>query len=111
MVALANYYAQRGTIDQYDWYLRRLPDVTDADLYTYLPAFGAFMIQMPVIERERGLKTLEGLARTHPQYIVRLGAYRGLLALAPSQPDLKNTLLDIKAKETDERLKAFYNLM
>ncbi|RZJ62195.1 MAG: M1 family peptidase, partial [Hymenobacter sp.] len=111
LVALANYYAQRGTIDQYDWYLRRLPDVTDADLYAYLPAFATFMVQMPVIERERGLKTLEDLARSHPQYIVRLGAYRGLIALAPSQPELKATLLDIKAKETDERLKAFYNLM
>ena len=111
LVALASYYAVRGTIDQYDWYLRRLPDVADNDLYTYLPAFGTFMTQMPVIERERGLKTLEDLARSHPQYVVRLGAYRGLLALAPSQPELRTTLLDIKTKETDERLKAFYNLM
>jgi len=48
---------------------------------------------------------------THPQYVVRLGAYRGLMALTASQPDLKATLLDIKSKETDERLKAYYNLM
>ncbi|WP_317172701.1 M1 family metallopeptidase [Hymenobacter polaris] len=111
VVALASYYAQRGTIDQYTWYLRRLPDLTDNDLYAYLPAFGTFMVQMPVIERERGLQILEDMARRHPQYIVRLGAYRGLLNLMPSQPDLKSKLLDIKTKETDERLKAFYNLM
>ena len=111
LVALANYYAQRGTIDQYGWYLRRLPDLTDADLYQYLQTFGAFMVQMPVAEREKGVRTLEGLARTHAQYFVRLGAYRGLLNLAPSQPNLKPLLADIKAKETDERLKAFYNLM
>jgi len=111
LVALGNYYAQRGSIDQYAWFMRRLPDLTDADLYTYLQSFGAFMVQMPVIEREKGVQTLETLARSHPQYVVRLGAYRGLMALAPSQPDLKSVLLDIKTKETDERLKAYYNLM
>jgi aminopeptidase N len=111
VVAIANYYAQRGGMEQYGWFLRRLPDLTDIDLYTYLQAFGAFMVQMPVIERDKGVHTLEALARNHAQYVVRLGAYRGLLALVPSQPDLKSVLLDIKAKETDERLKAYYNLM
>lgn len=111
VVAIANYYAQRGSMEQYGWFLRRLPDLTDADLYTYLQAFGTFMVQMPVIERDKGVKALETIARTHTQYVVRLGAYRGLLSLVPSQPALKTTLLDIKSKETDERLKAFYNLM
>jgi aminopeptidase N len=69
------------------------------------------MTQMPVVERDKGVQTLEALARSHPQYVVRLGAYRGLMALVPSQPDLKNVLFDIKSKETDERLKNYYNLM
>jgi aminopeptidase N len=111
LVAIAKYYAQRGGMEQYAWFMRRLPDLTDSDLYAYLPAFGTFMTQMPVVERDKGVQTLEKLARTHPQYIVRLGAYRGLMALTASQPDLKATLLDIKMKETDERLKAYYNLM
>ena len=111
VVSIANYYALRGGMEQYNWFLRRLPDLTDADLYTYLQAFGNFMVQMPTIEREKGIHTLEAMARTHPQYIVRLGAYRGLMALVPSQSDLKSVLLDIKTKETDERLKAYYNLM
>ncbi|MVN76665.1 M1 family peptidase [Hymenobacter sp. HMF4947] len=111
LVAIANYYSQRGSMEQYAWFLRRLPDLTEADLYTYLQAFGTFMVQMPVIERDKGVKALETIARTHTQYVVRLGAYRGLLALVPSQPELKTMLLDIKSKETDERLKAFYNLM
>ena len=77
VVAIANYYAQRGSIEQYPWFMRRLPDLTDADLYTYLQAFGAFMVQMPVIEREKGVQALETIARTHAQYFVRLGAYKG----------------------------------
>nr|GFC70845.1 hypothetical protein [Tanacetum cinerariifolium] len=100
-----------GTIEQYSWFLRRLPDVTDIDLYTYLQSFGSFMVRMPVIERERGVKALEALARTHPQYFVRLGAYRGLLTLVPSTPALKETLRDIREKEKDERLKTYYGLM
>ena len=52
IVAVANYYAQRGGIEQYGWFLRRLPDLTDIDLYTYLQAFGTFMVQMPTIERD-----------------------------------------------------------
>ena len=111
VVAIADYYAQRGGIDQYGWFLRRLPDLGDAELYQYLQAFGTFMTQMPVVERDKGVQTLEALARSHPQYVVRLGAYRGLMALVPSQPDLKNVLFDIKTKETDERLKNYYNLM
>jgi aminopeptidase N len=111
VVAIANYYAQRGSLDQYGWFLRRLPDLGDADLYQYLQSFGTFMTQMPVVERDKGVQTLEALARSHPQYVVRLGAYRGLMALVPSQPDLKNVLFDIKSKETDERLKNYYNLM
>jgi aminopeptidase N len=111
VVAIADYYAQRGGIDQYGWFLRRLPDLGDAELYQYLQSFGTFMTQMPVVERDKGVQTLESLARSHPQYVVRLGAYRGLMALVPSQPDLKNVLFDIKTKETDERLKNYYNLM
>jgi len=111
LTALAGYYAQRGGLDQYEWYLRRLPDVAEADLSDYLQAMGKFMTQLPVAERDKGIQTLTSLARTHAQYRVRLGAYHGLATLLPSQPGLKAVLADIKAKETDERLKAYYNLM
>ncbi len=111
LTALAGYYAQRSGLDQYDWFLRRLPDVADADLYTYLEALGRFMTQLPVVERDKGIQTLTRLARTHPQYYVRLGAYHSLATLLPSQPALKAVLADIKARETDERLKSYYNLM
>ena len=111
LVAIAECYAKAGTMEQYPWFLRRLPDVNDLDLYAYLQSFGAFMVQMPVIEREKGVKTLETLARTHPQYYVRLGAYKGLLTLVASTPALKETLRDIRDNEKDERLKAYYGMI
>ena len=111
ILAIADYYALNGALDQYPWFLRRLPDVADADLYGYFQAFGTLMTHIPLVERDKGLKILEEYARTAPRYEIRLGAYRGLALLVPSTPSLKATLQNIREKETDDRLKAFYNLM
>jgi aminopeptidase N len=111
ILALANYYAANGGLDQYGWFLRRLPDVAEADLYAFFQAFGTLMSHIPPVERDKGLKILEEYARTAPRFEVRLGAYRGLALLAPTTPTLKAVLQNIRDKETDDRLKAFYNLM
>lgn len=111
--ALSTYYSLNGnSIEQYQWFLRRLPDVSDADLYqSYLPNFATFMLRIPVVERDKGVQKLESLARTSPRNYVRLGAYRGLNILAPSMPTLKATMQDIRNKEKDEQVKAYYALM
>ena len=109
--AVANYYALNGGLDQYPWFLRHLPDVAEAGLYAYFQTFGTLMTRIPPVERDRGLKILEDYARNAPRYEVRLGAYRGLTLLISSMPNLKNLLQNIREKETDDRLKAFYNLM
>ena len=69
------------------------------------------MTHIPPVERDKGLKALEDYARTAPRYEVRLGAYRGLVLLLPTTPGLKAVLQNIREKETDDRLKAFYNMM
>jgi len=111
LMAVANYYSLNGNLDQYPWFLRRLSDVSEADLYAYFQAFGTLMTRIPPVERDKGLKVLEDYARNAPRYEVRLGAYRGLAMLLPTNPTLKAVLQNIRDKETDDRLKAFYNLM
>lgn len=111
LVTLADYYARNGALDQYAWFLRRLPDVPESDLYAYLQSLGTLMANIPPVERDRGRTLLEEYARHAPRYEVRLGAYKGLVQLLPSTPALKATLQNIREKETDDRLKAFYNLM
>ncbi|MFD1468087.1 M1 family metallopeptidase [Hymenobacter caeli] len=111
LLGLADYYARNGALEQYAWFLRRLPDVAESDLYSYLQSFGALMANIPPIECDKGRNILEDYARHAPRYDVRLGAYKGLVQLLPSMPALKATLQKIKAEETDDRLKAFYNLM
>jgi aminopeptidase N len=109
--ALGGYYVLNGKVDQYDWYLRYVETLGDTDLYTFLPNFGLFMQRMPPIEREKGLKKLEMLARNNPSSYVRLGAYKGLVAVSERSPELKSVLQDIRAKEKDEGLKGMYNLL
>ncbi|WP_210521233.1 M1 family metallopeptidase [Hymenobacter terricola] len=111
ILAVADFYALNGGLDQYPWFLRRLSDVADADLYAYFQSFGTLMTHIPPVERDKGLRVLEEYARNAPQYYVRLGAYRGLAMLMPTNPTLKAVLQNIREKETDDRLKAFYNLM
>ena len=111
ILAVANFYAINGGLDQYAWFLRRLPDVAEGELYAYFQAFGTLMTHIPPVERDKGLKVLEDHARNAPRYEVRLGAYRGLVLLLSTSPTLKAVLQNIREKETDDRLKAFYNLM
>jgi len=111
ILAVASYYARNGGLDQYPWFLRRLPDVAEADLYAYFQSFSTLMTHIPPVERDKGLKVLEEYARNAPRYEIRLGAYRGLAMLMPTNPALKAVLQNIRDKETDDRLKAFYNLM
>jgi aminopeptidase N len=111
ILAIASYYALNGSLDQYPWFLRRLSDVTEMDLYAYFQSFGTLMTHIPPVERDKGVKILEDYARNAPRYEIRLGAYKSLALLLPSMPNLKAVLQNIREKETDDRLKAFYNLM
>ncbi|MBF9141649.1 M1 family metallopeptidase [Hymenobacter properus] len=111
ILAIADYYALNGALDQYPWFLRRLPDVAEMDLYAYFQSFGTLMTHIPPVERDKGIRILEDYARNAPRYEIRLGAYKSLALLLPSMPSLKATLQNIREKETDDRLKAFYNLM
>ncbi|UOQ65685.1 M1 family metallopeptidase [Hymenobacter volaticus] len=111
--ALSAYYALNGSsIEQYQWFLRRMPDVSKIDLYqAYLPNFATFMLRIPPVERDKGIQRLESLARTDPNDYVRLGAYKGLSILSSNMPTLKATMQDIRNKEKDEQVKAYYALM
>ncbi|KAA9338686.1 M1 family metallopeptidase [Hymenobacter busanensis] len=111
VTALSGYYALNGNADQYQWYLHRLDDSNSAELYQVAQDFGTFMLRMPAVERDKGLRKLEVMARTHPEYYVRLGAYHGLRTLSENMPNLKGTLADIRGKEKDERLIGIYNLL
>ncbi|WP_139362163.1 M1 family metallopeptidase [Hymenobacter sp. CRA2] len=109
--ALSTYFTLNGNIDQYQWYLAQLDDADAATLYQLLQDFGTYMLRIPAVERDKALKKMEQMARTNPNYEVRLGAYHGLRTLSENMPTLKMTLADIRSKEKDERLIGIYNLL
>ncbi|RTQ53233.1 M1 family peptidase [Hymenobacter gummosus] len=109
--ALSTYFTLNGNIDQYQWYLAQLDDADVATLYQLLQDFGTYMLRIPAVERDKALKKMELMARTNPNYEVRLGAYKGLSTLSENMPALKTTLADIRSKEKDERLIGIYNLL
>lgn len=110
--ALSNYYALNGSLEQYQWYLTRMAEVSDEDLYeAYLQNFATFMLKMPPVERDKGIQRLESYARTHSRDFVRLGAYKALSTMVASMPTLKGTLQDIRTKEKDINLKTMYTLL
>ncbi|GAB2950291.1 M1 family metallopeptidase [Hymenobacter coalescens] len=109
--ALSTYFTLNGGLDHYQWYLAQLDDADAATLYQLLQDFGSYMLRIPAVERDKALKKMEQMARTNPNYEVRLGAYKGLSTLAENMPNLKTTLADIRSKEKDERLVGIYNLL
>jgi len=112
LTALANYYALNGNADQYQWFLRRMTDVSDEDLYqSYFENFATLMLRMPPVERDKGLQRLESYARTDSKFYVRLGAYKALGMLADTNPSLKNTMRDIRDKEKDQQVKGMFNML
>jgi aminopeptidase N len=111
VAALSTYFTLNGNLDQYQWYLSQLDDADVATLYQLLQDFGTYMLRIPAVERDKALKKMELMARTNPNYEVRLGAYKGLSTLATNMPTLKGTLADIRSKEKDERLIGIYNLL
>ena len=111
VAALSTYFTLNGNLDQYQWYLAQLDDADVATLYQLLQDFGTYMLRIPAVERDKALKKMEQMARTNPNYEVRLGAYKGLSTLTTNMPTLKATLADIRSKEKDERLIGIYNLL
>jgi len=110
--ALANYYALNGSADQYQWFLRRMADVSDEDLYqSYFEDFANLMLKMPPVERDKGLQRLESYARSGSKFYVRLGAYKALGMLAATNSNLKATLRDIREKEKDQQVKAMFTML
>ncbi|OUJ75176.1 M1 family aminopeptidase [Hymenobacter crusticola] len=110
--ALADYYALNGTVDQYQWFLRRMPDISDENLYqSYFEDFATLMLRMPPVERDKGLQRLEIYARTGSKFYVRLGAYKALSMMATTSPTLKATMRDIREKEKDQQVKAMFTML
>ncbi len=108
VMALADYFVSEGVADQYQWFEEKATKISDETLYYFLNYLAQYLVATnDEPSTQQGIQLLADQARNHPQYYIRLTAYRGLLFFS-EQPEVSLMLQSIRDNEKDERLKALY---
>ncbi len=108
VMALADYFVSEKVGGQYQWFEEKSSEVSDETLYYFLNYLAQYLTVTDEGESaQQGIQLLADQARNHPQYYIRLTAYRGLLFFS-DQPEVNSLLQSIQEGEQDERLKALY---
>ena len=72
--------------------------------------FGQYLLNQPEAQQVRGTEAIEKMARTASSEYVRFSAYQ-TLAMFKDLAGVKEKLGQIRAQETDPKLKELYQLM
>jgi len=108
LMALADYFVTDKVAGQYQWFEEKAAKIPDETLYYFLNYLAQYLAATDnEIATKQGIQLLAGYAQNHPQYYIRLTAYRGLLFFS-DQPEVNLLIQSIKEGEKDERLKALY---
>jgi aminopeptidase N len=107
VLPLADFYAQTGQYDKYEWFEGKLFEINGGNLWYLIQMFGEFLMDAPAYVQKRGAGLLESMARNNNQYYVRLAAYQalGLLEELDNMPAIRE---NIRNQEKDERLNQIY---
>ncbi|MFC6193804.1 M1 family aminopeptidase [Dyadobacter subterraneus] len=107
VASVGNYYAGLAEPDRYDWFLDKMKRMKPTEKYNFLQVFGKYLIKSKQDVQRKSIPVLEGMARNNPSYFVRFGAYQalGLLTDIQGVPAIRK---DIRAKETEPKLKEMY---
>lgn len=107
VTSVGNYYAGLAQPERYDWFLEKMKRMKASEKYNFLQVFGKYLIKSKQDVQRQSIPVLEGMARNSPSYFVRFGAYQalGLLTDIQGVPAIRK---DIRAKETEPKLKEMY---
>ncbi|SEI80957.1 aminopeptidase N [Dyadobacter koreensis] len=107
VASVGNYYAGLAQPERYDWFLEKMKRMKPSEKYNFLQVFGKYLIKSKQDVQRKSIPVLEGMARNSPSYFVRFGAYQalGLLTDIQGVPAIRK---DIRAKETEPKLKEMY---
>ncbi|WP_025763864.1 M1 family metallopeptidase [Dyadobacter tibetensis] len=108
VTSVGNYYAGQAQPERYEWFLEKMKRMKPTEKYNFLQVFGKYLIKSKADVQRRSIPVLESLARNNPAYFVRFGAYQalGLLTDISGVTALRK---DIRAKETEPKLKEMYD--
>ena len=107
VMALADYYLSQQDATQYDWFREKIAAADAQTTYYLLNYFARYLSMLPTDQQQAGIDLLAKYALDHPQYYVRMSAYRSL-AFFDELPGVTQKRQQIKAAEKDERLKQMY---
>lgn len=107
VTSVGNYYAGLAQPDRYDWFLEKMKLMKPNEKYNFLQVFGKYLIKSKQDVQRKSIPVLEGIARNNPSYFVRFGAYQALGLLTDIQ-GVAAIRKDIRAKETEPKLKEMY---
>lgn len=110
VVAVGNFLANGGDEARYPWFQTQLERLNASGLYQFLPVFGKYLIKSNDAVKRRSISLLDGIARRHDTYFVRLAAYQ-VLGLLTDVEGVKGLRRDIKATERDPKLVDLYKQM
>ncbi len=108
VTSVANYYAGLAQPERYDWFLEKMKPMKPTEKYNFLQVFGKYLIKSKQDVQRKSIPVLEGLARENPSYFVRFGAFQALGLLTDIQ-GVTALRKDIRAKETEPKLKEMYS--
>jgi aminopeptidase N len=115
--ALVRIYADKGTIENYPFFLKLLKENRGTALYSVLNDFGNYLYRMPDPMIEKGTLLLNNIAQNDEEWQVRYAAYEAIKHFKSKyNPDIEkdritviNSVLDeIKSKEKNKQLMEIY---
>ena len=108
VMTLADYYIENQKTDHYDWFVEKIPEVDDQTLYYFLNYFARYLTMLDNQQQIMdGVDLLTYYAEHHPQFFVRMTAYRSL-GFFTEIPGVAEEQQRIKAQETDPQLMQIY---
>ncbi|QRR01864.1 M1 family aminopeptidase [Dyadobacter sandarakinus] len=108
VTSVANYYAGLAQPERFDWFLQKMKQMKPTEKYNFLQVFGKYLIKSKQDIQRKSIPVLENLARENPSYFVRFGAFQALGLLTDIQ-GVTALRKDIRAKETEPKLKEMYS--
>jgi aminopeptidase N len=106
-VPIANFYAEAGFYDKYDWFIEKIKKSKSLNLYYMLNFLGRALMDAPEDVKLKGAVVLENYALQSPVYYVRLGGYQGLLLLG-DHSEIVAKRSRVFEQEKDKRLIKIY---
>ncbi|HEX8528604.1 MAG TPA: M1 family aminopeptidase, partial [Cytophagales bacterium] len=109
-LTIGNYYAAQADPAYYDWFKEQLTSSDEAYLYQMVQLFGQYLLNQPAAQQTRGVEDVGKLALEATSEYVRFSAYQ-TLSMFKDVAGVKEKLQQIRARETDPKLKELYELM